>query len=141
MGLGDGQIVRTFGPVADAGDARWRSASDCARVGAAAGKTVKVWNVADGKEILTLTHPANVAGLSFSADKAKVAAAADDNLVHVWDMAKGLEIAVVPPRRPVKAVVFLPNAPASSAGGADKTVTFDTLNAARAVAVGSPSRP
>ena len=60
---------------------------DFHQVGAAAGKTVKVWNLADGKEVLTLTHPADVVSLSFSVDKTKIATAAADNLTRVWDVA------------------------------------------------------
>ena len=54
-------MVKTFGPLPDAVTAVAVS-KDGLQVGAAAGKTVKVWTVADGKEALTLTHPAEVAG-------------------------------------------------------------------------------
>src|SRR5207302_1761894 len=65
---------------------------DFTQVGAAAGKVAKTWNLADAKELLTLTHPANVTSLSFSVDKAKVVTGSDDNLVRVWDVATGKEL-------------------------------------------------
>ena len=39
---------------------------DYAALAAAAGKVVKVWNAADGKELATLTHPAAVTSLSLA---------------------------------------------------------------------------
>src|SRR5262249_44806461 len=68
--LATGKVGRTFGPLADSVSAVAFS-RDFTQVGAAAGKTVKVWNAADGKEIVTLTHPAAVNALSFSVDKSK----------------------------------------------------------------------
>src|SRR5262249_16448547 len=77
-------VVR-YGPTPDAVSAVAFS-RDFTQVGAAAGKAVKVWNAADGKELLTLAHPADVTSLSFSVDKAKIVTGAADNLARVWDV-------------------------------------------------------
>ena len=96
--LTTGQAVKTFGPLPDAVTAVAVS-KDGLQVGAAAGKTVKAWTVADGKEAATLTHPAEVAGLSFSADKTKIATAAADGLSRDLGRGDGAGIAGVPARR------------------------------------------
>ena len=90
--LATGKAVKSFGPLPDA----VKSVAfnrDSSRIGAAAGKTLMVWNLADGKEVLTLAHPAAVIGLSFSADQTKIVTAATDNVARVWDVATRQEMA------------------------------------------------
>src|SRR5207302_7089243 len=51
--LTKGSAVKTFGPLAEpVGSVAF--SKDYTQVGAAAGKVVTVWNLADGKEVLTL---------------------------------------------------------------------------------------
>src|SRR5262249_10265219 len=69
--LNTGKVLKPFGPMAEPVSAVTFN-RDYTQVGAAAGKVVKVWNVADAKEVQTLTHPAEVKSLSFSVDKTKV---------------------------------------------------------------------
>ena len=132
--------MKTFGPLPDAVSAVAVS-RDGLQVGAAAGKTVKAWTVADGKEVTTLTHPAEVAALSFSGDKSKIATAAADGLSRIWDAATGQELQAYPHAGAVRAVVYHPSASVIVSGGADKTATVETLNFARSAAVGSAVRP
>ncbi|MHC5763463.1 NACHT and WD repeat domain-containing protein, partial [Nostoc sp.] len=55
-------------------------------------KTVKLWDVATGKEISTLNHKNAVAVVSFSPDGKTLASASGDKTVKLWDVATGKEI-------------------------------------------------
>lgn len=125
-------VVKTFGPVADP----IRSAGfnrDFTQVAVASGKTLKVWNVADGKDVLNVNHPADVLSFSFSVDKTKVATGAADKLTRVFDVAGGKELQFFPQDDAVSGVVFLPpNNAIVSAGG--KTPRVDTLAISRVIA-------
>ncbi len=59
-------------------------------------RLVKVWNVADGKEIATLTHPGEVLSLAFSPDKARLATGAADKQTRLWELATGKELQFFP---------------------------------------------
>ena len=137
--IATGKVLRTFGPLADPVTAVVFS-RDFARVGAAAGKVVKVWTTTDAKEVQTLTHPAAVTGLSFSVDNLKIATSAADNSARVWDMASGLELQFFSHAGPATSVVFHPNNINVVSGSADKMVQINTLNAARTIALASPGR-
>ena len=53
---------------------------------AGADQTVRIWDVARGRELLTLRGPEDrVHGVAFSPDGASLAAASADGLVRVWD--------------------------------------------------------
>ena len=98
---------------------------DFLQVGAAVGKTVKVWNLADGKEILNLVHPAEVAALSFSVDKTRIATAAADKQTRLWEVATAKELQFFPQTAAVLTVLYHPNNTAILSGGANKLVTID----------------
>jgi WD40 repeat protein len=56
-------------------------------------KTIKLWNVATGKEILTLQgHQKSVKSVSFSPDGQTLATGSDDNTIKLWNVATGKEI-------------------------------------------------
>src|SRR5437867_3085777 len=60
---------------------------------AGADKTVKLWNVADGKELKTINaHAGTVFGLAFSRDGKQLATAGGDKLVKIWNVADGKEL-------------------------------------------------
>src|SRR5262249_16898656 len=106
---------------------------DFTQVGAAFGKNVKVWNLADNKELLTLAHPADVASLSFSVDKTKIVTGAADNLARVWDVASGKELQWFAHAGPVRSVVFHPTNTTILSGSNDKTVAVNTISAQRII--------
>src|SRR5262249_54569763 len=80
------------------------------------GKTVRLWDVATGKETHTLSGPDNwlyvqwVLSLAFSPDGERLAAGCGDGTVRLWDVASGRELG---PLRghlgPVCSVVFSPD--------------------------------
>src|SRR5262249_42027091 len=85
-----------------------------------------VWSVADGKQLFTLAHPAEVLSLSFNLDKTRIATGAADKLARVWDLATGKELQFFPQEDAVAAVVFdAKSTGIISAGG--KSARADTL--------------
>jgi WD40 repeat protein len=54
---------------------------------------VRIWDAADGKELLTLTgHEGSVLGVVFSPDGKRVASAGADHKIKIWDAATGVEV-------------------------------------------------
>src|SRR5262249_54963079 len=127
---------KTFGPLPEPVSAVTFS-RDFALAGAAAGKTVKGWNLADGKELLSLAHPAEVTSLSFSADKARLATGAADKTTRLWEGAPGRELQFSPQAGAVRAVVYHTNNAAVISAGAGKLLVVDTPAVTRAVPVAS----
>src|SRR5262249_42106867 len=101
-------------------------------VGAASGKIIKIWNMADGKELAAIAAPADVRSLSLSPDKTKLAVGGADNLTRVYDVPGGKEQQFFAQDEPVAAVVFdTKNTGIISAGG--KTPRLDTLSITRVI--------
>jgi WD40 repeat protein len=107
---------------------------DYTQVGVAAGKTVRVFNAADGKEVLALAHPADVLSLSFSVDKARIATGATDNQTRLWDVATQKELQFFAHAGPARAVLLHPNNK-DLVSAAGKDVTADAASVARVVPV------
>jgi WD40 repeat protein len=127
-----GTVLKTFGPSKEPCRAGAFS-RDFTQIAAAAGATVHVWNLADGKELATLVHPAEVLSLSFNFDKTRLATGGADKVTRVWDLATGQELQAFAQTDPVRAVAFHNgNAAVVSAAGA-KQATIDTLSAVRLV--------
>ncbi|MCS7044982.1 MAG: WD40 repeat domain-containing protein, partial [Gemmataceae bacterium] len=126
--LSKNAVLKTFGPYPEpikfAGYNR-----DGTLIGVAAGKTVRVVNLADDKEIAVLTHPAEVASLAFNTDKTRIATGAADKLTRVWDLATGKELQFLPQDEPVLAVFYTPQNTVVSAAG--KTARLDAPSAVR----------
>jgi WD40 repeat protein len=138
--LTKGAVVKTFGPLPEAPRAVAFNRAGT-QLGAAAGKNVTVWTIADGKEVRKLEYPAEVAGLSFSADGTRLATGAADSEVRVWDLASGQELQAFLHAGPVTAVACHGgnNALVVSAS-ADKTVALHTTTLARMVSAGASPR-
>jgi WD40 repeat protein len=123
-------VLKTFGPVSAPIQAVTFN-RDFTQVGAAAGKTVYVWNAADGKELATLAGPAEVLSLSFNFDKTRLATGGADKITRVWDLASGQELQFFAQSDPVRGVAFHnANAAVLSAAGS-KQVAIDTITATR----------
>ncbi|HEV2947979.1 MAG TPA: hypothetical protein VGX70_11410 [Gemmataceae bacterium] len=131
--LAAGKVIKTLGPF----DAPVTAAvynRDFTQIGAAIGSAVKIFNAADGKEVISLPHPAAVTSLSFSPDKTKLGTGAADNLTRVWDLASGKELQAFRHAGPVSSVVFHNDNKTVISGGADKVVSVDTVSAIRVIA-------
>src|SRR5207302_5862726 len=89
--LTKGVVLRTFGPLKEPVHAVTYN-RDFTQVGLAAGKAVKVYSAADGKELLTLPHPDDVTTLAFSVDKARILTGSADRQARLWDVAVGKEL-------------------------------------------------
>ena len=55
----------------------------------ATGKVAKAWQLADGKEFLSIPHPAVVTAVGFNADRSRLITGSADNLARVWDTKTG----------------------------------------------------
>jgi WD40 repeat protein len=54
-------------------------------------KTLKVWDVATGQEVLTLKDAGQVNSVAFSPDGTRLASAGENGVVKVWDTEMGQE--------------------------------------------------
>ncbi len=55
-------------------------------------KTVRIWSVQSGKQLLTLTHTYSVMCVAWSSDSRLVASGTDDRTVCLWDAAEGTQV-------------------------------------------------
>jgi len=85
-------------------------------------KTVRLWDVASGKELLKLTGPKDsVASVAFSPD-GKLLAAGDGGLtVHLWSLPDGKLVRVMHNAEPIAHVAFSPDGKQLAAGGISGT--------------------
>ncbi len=124
-------VIRTFGPLPGPAQAIAFS-KDYTQVAAAAGKLVKVWNVADGKESASLIHAADVLSVAFSPDKTRLATGAADKQTRLWELATGRELQFFSQPDAVEAVAYTSaGAVVSSAG---KVVAVEVPSIVRAIA-------
>lgn len=123
--------VKSFGPLADPIKAIALS-KDFTKVGVAAGKTVRVFALADGKESAPLNHSADVLSLSFSPDGTRIATGSVDKQTRIWDAAAGKELQFFAQDEAVDAVIYAPagNLVISAAG---KSTRLDAPSIVRAM--------
>ena len=86
--------------------------------------TIKLWDVATGKEITTLKgHSDLVKSVSFSPDSKTLASSGDDKTIKLWDVATRKEITTLKGHTSyVKSVSFSPDGKILASGSSDKTI-------------------
>ncbi|MEH1824200.1 MAG: CHAT domain-containing protein [Nostoc sp.] len=87
-------------------------------------KTIKLWNVKDGKELPTLTgHKAKVNSVVFSHNEQTLASASDDKTVKIWNVKTGKELHTLEGhKQAVTSVVFSPDGQTLVSASNDNTV-------------------
>jgi WD40 repeat protein len=103
--LGKRTVLRRFDslgePVADAcfsRDGQW--------VAATGGKRVQVWNTLDGKQVVSITMPANGLSLALAVDRSRIAVRCDNGETQVYESATGKPLQFYRDGAPGKGVVF-----------------------------------
>lgn len=135
--LATGKQERTWGPLDSAVDAL-ALARGSTQIAATADKTLKVWNFADGKEVLSLTMPTRTRGVSFTADRTRIATAGEDGRLRVWDLALKLEQQAFLHQAAVTGVVCSPSTATQLVSASlDKTLAVHTLSNTGVVLTGS----
>ncbi|MEU8992864.1 NB-ARC domain-containing protein, partial [Streptomyces sp. NPDC048558] len=91
---------------------------------ACADYTVRVWDLATGDNVRTLTgHTGGVYSVAFSSDGTRLATAGGDRKVRIWDPATGETLRTLTGHtRPVLSVVFRPDGTRLATAGVDRTV-------------------
>jgi WD40 repeat protein/uncharacterized caspase-like protein len=93
---------------------------------ASADKTVRLWDVASGREIRAFTgHRDQINAVAFSHDGRQIASASDDQTVRIWNSTSGREIRVFTGHTgSVTAVAFTRDGQQIASAGRDKTARF-----------------
>ncbi|HKB37214.1 MAG TPA: tetratricopeptide repeat protein, partial [Gemmataceae bacterium] len=103
---------------------------DGARLASASEGVVKVWDLADGRELLTLKgHTGWATELAFSPDGRRLASTSSDGTVRVWDLADGRELHTLKGHTGVVyGLAFSPDGRRLASGGMDGAVKLWDLD-------------
>ncbi|MCZ8126387.1 MAG: serine/threonine protein kinase [Microcystis sp. LE19-114.1B] len=87
-------------------------------------KTIKIWEVATGKQLRTLTgHSDTVSSVVYSPDVRYLASGSNDKTIKVWDVVTGTELRTLTGHSDsVWSVVYSPDGRYLASGNGDKTI-------------------
>ena len=93
-------------------------------------KTVRLWNLATGKEVLVLQgHTQFVQSIAFHPHQSVLVSAGRDRLIKLWDWVAHREIcSIAAHQQSINSVAFSPDGQWLVSGSADKTVKVWSLN-------------
>lgn len=124
--------VKAFGPLPDVAKVLAIS-KDGTLLAAATGKSLKLWQTADGKELPAPVLPADVTQLAFNADRTRLAVGLANNSVAIITVATGFTEQVVFHAGAIAGVVFHPALPQVIVASADKTILNTPLVLAKQI--------
>src|SRR6266496_1091051 len=85
--------------------------------------TIKLWEVASGRELLTLHRAWSTTSIAFSPDEQTLAVGSTDKTITIWDIATGKELRTLQGHTDyVWSVAFSPDGQTLASRGADKTI-------------------
>jgi WD40 repeat protein len=86
-------------------------------------KTLKLWSVADGRELRTFKGDKSFNAVAFAPDGRTIVAGGNDNALKFWDAASGHELrALVAHDKPINAVAYSPDGRTVVSASDDKTL-------------------
>jgi WD40 repeat protein len=107
-----------------------------------ADKSIKLWNLTDGKPGKTLAgHTANVTGLAFNADGTKLVSASTDKTIRVWNVADGVGAGQLTTTAAINAIALNKDATLVVAAHADNMLRSWKVPVAAAAADAEPPKP
>jgi len=98
-------------------------------------KTIKLWDVASGREVQTLSgHAGDVKSVAFAPDGRTLASGSDDKTIKLWDVASGREVRTLSGHRAsVFSVAFAPDGRTLASGSKDMTIKLWDVASGREV--------